>query len=290
MRSRLLGVLTGAVLAAAPVGVSASTIIDLTTAGSSNGLGTAAAIGGTFLVQQIDPQSTGTGVIDSFLRVQSNGAERGYNTDIGTPLDDKGGVFTRSLLLSEVPNVVIGGVDYYQFLLDINQVDSGTNNLLSLSQIQIFQAANDQLHTSLTEATDPAGPNNGTSALIGFASATEIFRMSSTGVNAFTSIELNYSLNPGSGAGDMFLYVRRDSFSADASLDQVILFSQFGVPNGTASTNDGFEEWAVLKANDQPCIGCDITEVPEPGTIFLLGSGLSLAAARLRRRRGAGVQ
>jgi hypothetical protein len=236
-------------------------------------------------VQQISPQSTGTGVIDSFLRIQQTGSERGYNTDIGTPLDDKGGGFTRSLLLSEVPTVDLNGTpgnladDYYQFLLDINQVGSGTNNFLSLSQIQIFQASADQLHTTITEAAAT------TSALIAFGSATEVFRMSSTVANAFTSIELDYNLNPGSGAGDMFLYVRKAAFSSDPTLDQVILFSQFGVPNGTSSSNDGFEEWAVLKGSLTQCVsGCDVNATPEPASLLLLGSGLALAAARYRRK------
>src|SRR5262245_31653829 len=75
--------------------------IDLTTAGASGSR--TAALGGLFAVQQITPQTTGTGAIDSFLRVQADGSEQGYNTSNGNPLDDKGGNFTRALLLSEIP-------------------------------------------------------------------------------------------------------------------------------------------------------------------------------------------
>jgi hypothetical protein len=79
-------------------------------------------LGGNFIVQQISASSTGTGVINSFLRVQATGQERGYNTDVTPPpLDDKAGNFTRVLGLSDIPTVTIGGVVYRQFLLDINQ-------------------------------------------------------------------------------------------------------------------------------------------------------------------------
>jgi hypothetical protein len=261
----------GLVLATAPANLYASTI-DLTTSGAS--VTTSADLGGTFTVTQINPQSTGTGVIDSFLRIQANGAEAGYNTDLGTPLDDKGGGFTRSLLLSEVP--IVDG--YYQFLLDVNQLSNGDNSLLSLNQIQIFQAADDQLHSSFTDATAT------TAADINFASASEVFRLS--GFNAadapYQQILLNYALNPGSGAGDMFLYVAASLFNT--SLDQVILFSQFGIPNGGSASNDGFEEWAVLKSV-QSCVACSLESTPEPGSLLLLGSGITLAAAKLRRRK-----
>ena len=69
-------------------------------------------------------QSTGTGVIDSFLGFRTGGTEDGYNTSLSQPPSTtNGGVFTRALLLTEVPIITIAGVDYRQFLLDINQID-----------------------------------------------------------------------------------------------------------------------------------------------------------------------
>src|SRR5262249_22015928 len=123
-----LAALAAAALFALP-GAEGATTIDLTTAGASEtGTGT---VGGTFQVQQISPQSTGTGVIDSFLRIQKNDTEQGYNTSLGTPLDDKApsGGFTRALNLNEIPTVTLGGITYLQFLLDINQ-NTGSNHEL----------------------------------------------------------------------------------------------------------------------------------------------------------------
>ena len=254
---------------------SATTIIDLTTAGATSTQ--TADIGGSFTVTQISPQSTGTGVIDSFLRIQQNGEERGYNTSTGTPLDDKSGTFTRALSLSEIPIVNLGGTDYYQFMLDINQ--NGTE-LLSLNQIQIFQSTTDPTgYTSLTEATA------GSDALISFAGATEVFRMDSLANNY--EIKMDYSLNSGSGSGDMFLYVLKSSFTGAG--DFVVLFSQFGAPPGSWSSNDGFEEWAVLKSSITQCVSgdCTINATPEPASLLLLGTGLGLVARRVRRTKKA---
>src|SRR5262245_6236332 len=100
-----------------------STMIDLTTPGSD---GTANGA----IYQQCDAQPTGTGVIRSFVRVQGaasgSSVEQGYNTD-GRPLqfdENKSPQFTRSLTLGDVPIVSVDGVDYRQFLLDINQRSS----------------------------------------------------------------------------------------------------------------------------------------------------------------------
>jgi hypothetical protein len=44
--------------------------------------------------------------------------------------------FTKSLLLNQVPVVTIGGVDYYEFRLDINQTNN--NPLLSLNELKVY--------------------------------------------------------------------------------------------------------------------------------------------------------
>lgn len=232
----------------------ANTIIDLTMAGNSSAQ--TAALGGIFTVMQVDPQPTGTGFIDSFLRVQAKGSEQGYNTDNGTPLDDKAGNFTRALLLSDIPIIEVGGILYRQFLLDINENE---DNLLSLNQIQLFQTNTDPTAFSLTGATSTNPPQMDSFT----PGATEVFRMnnSSNSTNPF-EIQLNASLNSGSGSGDMFLYVPDADFNR--SLSNVVLYSQFGKPPGDSESDAGFEEWAVLTGQ----------AVPEPGSLILLGTGL----------------
>src|SRR5262249_62395477 len=67
----------------------------------------------------IDPQSTGTGVIDPFLREQissdKKGPEEGLNTSINNPpLDDKSGNFTHDLSVGALAPVTFNGQQYYK--------------------------------------------------------------------------------------------------------------------------------------------------------------------------------
>jgi hypothetical protein len=247
MKQTKLVALAGACVLATAASASA-VIVDLTTTGSS---GTANGA----LFQQIDPQSTGTGVIDPFLRLQGTGSEDGLNTGLSDVLGDtKTGAWTHELLLSDVPIVTIGGVQYYQFLLDINQTSA--NPLLSLHELEIWTKSG-----TLAEANSYDD--------LAAGGATKKYDLDGAGDS---TIELNYGLNPGSGAGDMFAYIPV-AVLGTGSLN-VYLYCEFGVPN---ASNDGFEEWAVLKAAGTP-------GVPDASTsVALLGMGL-IAIGTLKRR------
>src|SRR3954468_18762573 len=73
----------------------AAIVIDLTTRGSQGTINGA-------IYKQVDPQPTGTGVINSFLRLQAKDVEQGYNTDHRpVEFDEKTDIHTRSLLLTD---------------------------------------------------------------------------------------------------------------------------------------------------------------------------------------------
>jgi len=230
--AKLLAASAAIVLLALP-SARATTVLDLTSANASatgNGV-----LGGSFFVTNTDNQSTGSGVIDSFVRINPGGSrtnassEEGFNTN-ARPLqfdENNSATFTHSLSLSSVPIVTLGGVAYREFLLDINQTNE--DPLLSLNQIQIFLGnAGDLLSdtSSNTAATATAPP------VVAFdaTKATEVFRMSNHSNDDLDSnvIQLNYSLNSGSGSGDMFLYVRNSAFTGPNT--NVYLYSQFGTP------------------------------------------------------------
>ena len=217
-------------------------LVNLTTSGSKDTINEA-------IFMEAGLASTGTGVIQSFVRVQANGSERGYNTDGSLEFDTKSGAFTHSLSLNDVPIVTLDGTDYREFGLDINE---NVNSLLSLDEIEIYLA--------------------GTGDLTNYpALGTKIWEMDD-GV-ADHKILLDYSLHSGSGSGDMYAYFPDTLFVGN---DYVYLYSEFGLNN---PSDAGFEEWFIQKGEDTPPV------VPAPSA-FLLGS-LGLGFAGWLRRRQA---
>lgn len=200
-------------------------VLDLTTPASQ-----ATAAGA--IVRQVDAQPTGTGYIQSFVRLQGaasgGGAEQGYNTT-ARPLqfdENSSPQFTRGLRLSQVPVVVEGGVAYREFLLDINQKASASK--LSLDEVRLFVGPTDNLY----------GYNASAKTL---GTLPSVFDLDAAGD---VSVKLDARLNNGSGSGDMVLLVPDANFAASDPNGFLYLYSKFGGLAG-ATANGGFEEWAV---------------------------------------------
>ncbi|WP_141343336.1 DUF11 domain-containing protein [Bradyrhizobium sp. USDA 3458] len=174
--------------------------------------------------------STGTGVFDSFLVIQNNGTEQGYNTDGSPlPLDDKQASHTNAILLSSIPvvtgdgqNGTVAGTQYLEFRLDINQNGSANQpQLISLDQLKIYQESSGNLLTD-------------------FAGETPKFDLGDN------TVLLNAQWDAGSGKGDYVILVPLSNFDTSGADPYVYLYSQFGAVGGDYAANSGFEEWGVI--------------------------------------------
>ncbi|MEN6309190.1 MAG: hypothetical protein ABFD91_15695 [Anaerohalosphaeraceae bacterium] len=232
--------------------------------------GASGSIDGAYF-RQTAAQSTGTGSIHAFVRMEDDNdkdaIEQGYNTDHrplnkGAQYDENySPTFTRSLLLSLVPTMNINGILYREFLLDINESNSGTESELSLDNIKIYLAHSGDLFGKLP----PSNPETG-------EVATLIYDLDKASDNW---IKLDYSLNTGSGSGDMFAYIPDSLFKTENG-SYVYFYSMFGE---NIAADSGFEEWAVRLNVPVPPVA-----VPAPGALMLAAMGMSLVGY-LRRGR-----
>jgi len=225
----------------------------------------------------VDQGSTGTGVIEPFLRVQANGTEQGYNYNTsalgGGSFDTKTGPWTHDLLMSDLVQVDINGVSYYEFLLDINETKASSARLISLNEVQIYTGS--QL-TSLTTDISTLG--------------TLRYDMDG-GADGDVTVEMDYSRNPGSGYGDVLMYIPTSYFAGASDSDYVYFYTMFGNANGSDA---GFEDWALRPGActpDNPYYdnGCvpPPPAAPEPGVLSLVGLGLLGLGYSLRKRKQA---
>ena len=248
--------MAGAVVAVAICTAAApASIVDLVNNGSGSANGA--------LFFRADFQPGGTGVLNPFVRIQhdngpsnnghsGNGLEQGYNTS-GRPvqydeLTDPN--YTRDLLFGEIPVVTIDGVQYKEFILDINEPNGGIQALLSIDQINIYTSA--------------------TGGQTGLESTLGTIRYSLGAFLNDNTVTLDYDLNSGSGQGDMRMYIPLTNFAGVGANDFVYLYSHFGNLDDDHRTGDGFEEWSIIAS-------------PAPGVLALLGVA-GLVGSRRRRR------
>jgi len=188
-------------------------VLDLTTPDKSG------FINGAFFTNS--STSSGTGLIDSFVRLQASPVEQGYNSSFRPVQFDETNSFNHDLQLAEIPVTVLGGVPYREFLLDINQSGGG---LLSLDKIEVYLSAAGDI------TAYPFGPL-----------ATKVYDLDAGGDNW---LRLNAGLSSGSGTSDVLVYLPNSLFDPDIWPPETYLtfYSRFG---DNIASNDGFEEWAV---------------------------------------------
>ncbi|MCI0704346.1 MAG: hypothetical protein L0241_25080, partial [Planctomycetia bacterium] len=205
-----------------------ATVLDLTTHGAE-----VAANG--FIARQIDhaPKEDFT----KFVKLHGWGTEQGYNTTGDRQFNEvRGRNIHPELALSEVPTVVVGGVAYREFVLNINQWWCSPK--LSLDKVQIFTAdvSNLDHYDRCSDTLSGRSP---------------VFDLDS-GENV--SILLNAQLNADSGFGDMALLVPDSAFAGVSPDSFVYLYSKLGQLCG-ARANGGAETWGVDHTQPPPNTG-----------------------------------
>jgi len=251
-----LALAAGAIVLSAHAAKAESTL-DLATTSPQNA-------GNGALFYSTDLQPTGTGVLQPFVRIQGKPTEAGYNTDGVIEFDtkDNPGNWTHSITLSQVPIVNIGGVNYREFVLDINETKTQAGRYLSMNEFQVFLSSSPSLTGFNTTTMTFASPG-----------ATQVYDMDA-GPNGDQLVRMDYSQASGSGSGDMFAYVKDSLFVGNGPY--VYLYSMFGVPD---ASDAGFEEWATRPATTT-------SSVPLPASVW---GGLTLlglmGAAKIRSRR-----
>jgi hypothetical protein len=183
-----------------------------------------------------DLGASGTGIFESFHRLQASPNEEGFNTDTNKVLDNVDGNWTHSILVSDIPVVGFNGQLYWELYSDINE---GNGNDLDASHISINDI--------------------------------EVYFSDDPGLTDLSTADLQYDfegdilindVNSGSGRADLryLIPIANIDIPTDCSFKNpacelyFVLYTQWGLSEGFETENgntsnypsdSGFEEWKV---------------------------------------------
>jgi hypothetical protein len=204
-----------------------------------------------------ETQSTGTGLIQPFLRLQAGGTELGLNSNSDSPDllgATKTGTWTHDVKLAD-----LGIQDgFVGFLLDINQTSNNPEILFDTFKV----------YTRAGSITDGSADT--------LADLNDAILRYDMGAN---TLLLDYSLNHGSGSGDLLIFLPTSFFTGATLADNLYVVAGF------SGSNDGFEEFSTFGI-DRPTPGqFDFPSVPDnANTVILLGAGMIGLVVASRKR------
>jgi hypothetical protein len=235
--------------------ISQAVVVDLI----NNDQGTITNSYGTAIFQFTNPQPTGTGVIQPFLRIQNTGTEQGYNTSGGTPFDDKAGPWTHDLKFSDLKStaVAVNGQTYFKILVDLNEPNGQGNSTISLDSLKFY-------------SSNTGGATTTNISQLG----TLRYDLDAGGDN---QVLFDAGRNHGSGSGDAFIYIPASAFAGVADNQYIYMYVKMGESDD--DTAGGFEEFALVK---------NMTPVPEMSALFpIVGLLVAVGSTHVLRRRRA---
>ena len=186
--------------------------VDLSTLGATGSVNGA-------LFRQYNSHGAHNSTVQSFLRLDDGGSERGYNTD-ARPLqfdESRNPRFTHSIRVNDIPLVTIGGVQYRELVLDVNE--PGSRSRISLDELQLFVSNNPRLH-GYSDRHDTLG------------GVRPVYDL-----GASNWVKMDAGLNHQVGTGDVLVDIPANVLSGGTYL---ALYSKFGTH---LSANGSFEQW-----------------------------------------------
>jgi hypothetical protein len=211
-----------------------------------------------------DPNtSTGTGVINPFLSLQSSPNEQGYNLSSGNFDTKRNGQYTTNLQVKDLVYAT-NNLNFVSFLIDVNEGNSSLGAKISLDRLMIWTSPTLLNSTSV----DANGNFNG-------SLGTLLYDMDSTANGGSTNSILYIDGLNGSGSGDIRFFVPGAAFAGLNLNNYIYMYQQWGTTSGYES-DGGFEE--TLSS------GCSlIPEVNSLGPLLLvMAAGIGMRSLRHR--------